>query len=166
MGLVGALLVASLFLGWYRSCPAGDCAAGTTASAWQAFAVIDVVLLLAGVVAVAALVLTIAQRTPAAPLALTSTGTFVAIAAAICAVVRLVFAPALPSAGQSTETVRLLGAWLGTGAALSLLAAMLASVRDERTPAPPLSVAEQNRAVRTLALTSSGAADPGSGPPS
>jgi len=157
MGVLGTLLVASLFLGWYRPCPAGNCGAGPAASAWEAFAVIDVVLLVAGLVAVVALVLTLAQRTPAVPLALTSTGTFLALAAAICALVRLIFVPGLAGAGQSTETVRLLGAWLGTGAAVGLLAAMLASIRDERTPAPPRPVEEQARAVRTLPL-SSGAA--------
>ncbi len=162
MGAVGALLVVSLFLGWYRSCPGGDCGAGPAVTAWEAFAVIDVVLLVAGLLAVAALVLTLAQRTPAVPLALTSTGTFLALAAAICAVVRVIFVPGLPGEGQSAETVRLLGAWLGAGAAVGLLAAMLASVRDERTPAPPLSVVEQARMVRTLPLRSSdGAADPG-----
>jgi hypothetical protein len=164
MGVFGVLVVASLFLGWYRACPPSDCATGTTVSAWEAFAVIDVLLLVAGIVAVVALVLTVLHRTPAVPLALTSAGTFVAVAAAICMLVRLAFAPALPGAGQDTETVRLLGAWLGTGAALGLLAAMLASIRDERTPAPPRSVEEQARSVRTLSLSSSaGGADAGTG---
>ena len=162
MGALGLLLVVSLFVGWYRACPDGDCSAEPAVTAWEAFAVIDVVLLVAGLVAMAALVLTLAQRTPAVPLALTSTGTFLALAAAICALVRLTFVPGLPGTGQSADAVRLLGAWLGTGAAVGLLAAMLASVRDERTPAPPLSVAEQARMVRTLPLRSSdGAADPG-----
>ena len=162
MGALGALLVASLFLAWYRSCPGGDCGTGPAVTAWEAFAVIDVVLLVAGLLAVAALGLTLAQRTPAVPLALTSTGTFFALAAAICALVRLIFVPDLPGAGQGAEAARLLGAWLGAGAAAGLLAAMLASIRDERTPAPPLSVAEQAQMVRTLPLRSSdGAADPG-----
>ena len=162
MGALGVLLIVSLFVGWYRSCPFGDCDAGPVVTAWKAFAVIDVVLLVAGLVAIAALGLTLAQRTPAVPLALTSTGTFLALAAAICAVARLIFVPGLPGAGQSEEAVRLLGAWLGAGAAVGLLAAMLASVRDERTPAPPLSVSEQALMVRTLPLRSSeGAADPG-----
>lgn len=164
MGAFGVLVVASLFLGWYRACPPGGCGTGTTVSAWQAFAVIDLVLLVAGIVAVVALVLTVLHRTPAVPLALTSAGTFVAVAGAICVLVRLVFAPTLPSAGPDAETVRLLGAWLGTGAALGLLAAMLASIRDERTPAPPRSVEEQARSVRTLSLPSSaGGAGPGTG---
>ena len=45
MGGLGALLVASLFLGWYRPCPTGDCGAGPAASGWEAFAVIDLSLI-------------------------------------------------------------------------------------------------------------------------
>jgi hypothetical protein len=148
MGGLGVLLVASLFVGWFRSCPAGECR-GSATSAWEAFAVADVVMCVAGVLAVLALVLTLVQRTPALPLALTSVGVFVALAAAVCAVVRLI-AP-----GEGPETARLVGAWLGSGVAVGLLAAMLASIRDERTPAPARSLEEQERAVRTLRLSSS-----------
>jgi hypothetical protein len=163
MGGLGALLVASLFLPWYRACPGGECADRPAFSAWEALAVIDLVLLVAGLVAVVALVLTLAHRAPAVPLALTSTGAVVALAAAVCALVRLIFVPGLPGGSEQVETARLLGAWLGTGVAAGLPTAMLASMRDERTPAPPRSVEEQARAVRTLPLPSSrGDADAGS----
>ena len=155
MGALGALLVASLFFGWFQSCPAGECRGGSVNSAWEAFAVADVVLCAAGLLAVGALVLTLVQRTPALPLALTTRGVFVALAAAVCAVVRLI-AP-----GEGPEVERLLGAWVGAGTAVALLLAMLASVRDERTPAPTRSLEEQARAVRTLHLTSSGEKSPG-----
>ncbi len=147
MGALGALLVASLFLAWYG----GPRAA---ASAWEAYTLTDVVLLVAGLVGVTALVLTLAQRTPAVPLALTTIGVFVALIGALLAVVGLVAAP--EPAGAGGEAERLSGAWIGTALAIGLLAAMLASIRDERTSAPEWSREEQAAAVRTLTLSSSG----------
>ena len=125
MGGFGAALVASLFLDWYRG------ASGRTLSAWEAFAVVDLFLLVTGLLALVALVLTLAQRTPAVPLALTSIATLVAMVAAVLVLVRLLAAPEVPGAG-SGEVARLFGAWLGAAATLGLLAAMLAAIRDER----------------------------------
>lgn len=158
VGWLGALLVASLFLGWYRG-------ARAAVSAWQAFALIDVFLLVTGLVAMVALVLTLAHRTPAVPLALTSLGIFVALPAAILAAIRLIVVPDLPGAAAGGDVSRLLGAWVGTGAALGLLAAMLASIRDERTPVPPRTLEEQAAAVRTLSLSSNDRERPGARPP-
>lgn len=152
MGGLGAALVVSLFFGWYRACSAEGCESGPAASAWEAFAVTDVVLALAGLTALAALILTLVQRTPALPLALTSIGVFVALGAAILVLVALIAEPAVPGAGDASSA-RLGGAWVGTAAALGLLAAMLASIRDERTPAPPRTVEEQHAAVRKLTLS-------------
>ena len=150
MGGLGALLVASLFFGWYRTCAGASCDSGPTVSAWEAFAVTDVALAVLGLTAVAGLVLTLAQRTPAVPLALTSIAAIVALAAAILALVALIAVPDVARGAESTA--RAGGAWLGTAVTLGLLAAMLASIRDERTPAPPRSVEEQQRAVRRLTL--------------
>jgi hypothetical protein len=74
----------------------------------------------------------------------------VGIVAAILVLVALV---AVPDVARGAEgTARAGGAWLGTAVTLGLLAAMMASIRDERTPAPPRSVEEQQRAVRRLTL--------------
>nr|MBA3422286.1 hypothetical protein [Thermoleophilaceae bacterium] len=95
-GGLGAALVISLFLPWYCTSDShSECSRGEGVSGFDAFAVVDVVLLAAGAIAVAALVLTLTQRTPAVPLAVTSLGVFVALAAAVLAVVRLVAAPDL-----------------------------------------------------------------------
>jgi len=153
-GGVGVCLVVSLFLPWYCTSAAGsECSAGEKASGWEALAVVDLVLLAAGAIAVAALVLTLTQRTPAVPLAVTSLGVFVALLAAVAAVVRLVAVPDLAGGGQAS--VRLIGAWVGTGAALGLLASLLAAVRDERIPSERRTAEQQAAGVRTLSVSGS-----------
>jgi hypothetical protein len=163
MGGFGVVVIVALFLGWYCAPPpgvegAGECGSGAAVSAWEAFAVVDVVLLVAALIAVVALVMTLVHDTPAVPLALTAIGTLVAIVAAVLAVVRLAAAPDLPGAGEGVAPVRLAGAWLGAGATLALALAMLASIRDERTPARSRRAAEAEAAMRTLSV---GGADDG-----
>lgn len=153
-GGFGAALIVSLFLPWYCTRgPGSACPPSGGPSAWTAFAVVDLVLLAAGSLAVAVLVLTLTQRTPAIPLAATSLGVFFAIAAAVLAVVRLVAPPDLGGGGE--ETVRLLGPWLGAGSAVGALASLLAAVRDERIPSEPRTAEEQASAVRVLAVSGS-----------
>ena len=152
-GGLGACLVVSLFLPWYcASAARAGCPAGERASGWEALAVVDLVLLAAGAIALAALVLTLTQRTPAVPLAVTSLGVLVALVAAVLAVVRLVAAPD-PAGGEAS--VPLLGAWLGTGAALGLIASLLAAVRDERIPSERRTAEQQAVGVRTLSVSGS-----------
>ena len=155
-GGLGVALVLSLFLPWYCTPDSRSaCFPGEGASGWEAFAVVDLVLLVAGASGVAALILTLTQRTPALPLAVTSLGVLVALAAAVLAVVRLVAEPDLTGAGGEAAPARLLGAWLGAGAALGLLASLLAAVRDERIPSEPRTAEEQAAAVRTLSVSGS-----------
>jgi len=152
---VGVCLVVSLFLPWYCASAAGsECSAGEKTSGWEALAVVDLVLLAAGAIAVAALVLTLTQRTPAVPLAVTSLGVFVALLAAVAAVVRLVAVPDLTGSGGQAS-VRLIGAWIGTGAAFGLLASLLAAVRDERIPSERRTAEQQAAGVRTLSVSGS-----------
>ena len=164
-GGLGAALVLSLFLPWYCTPDSrSGCSARGAASGWEAFTVVDLVLLAAGAIAVAALLLTMTQRTPAVPLAVTSLGVLVALAAAVLAVVRLLAVPDLTGAGGAAAPVRLPGAWLGAGLALGLLASLLAAVRDERIPSEPRTADEQAAAVRTLSVSgSAGPKAPGSG---
>ena len=165
MGGLGALLVVSLFLPWYRACASEACESGPAASAWEVFAVVDAVLLVAGLVAVVALVLTVAHQTPAVPLALTAIGTLAALVAAILVIARLVATPDLPGGADEAGAVPVLGAWIGAVASLGLLAAMMASIRDERTPAPSRALQEQAEAVRTLPLSSADGQSPASPSP-
>jgi hypothetical protein len=153
---LGATLVLSLFLPWYCAPDSrSECGPGQGASGWEAFAVVDLVLLAAGAIAVAALVLTLTQRTPAVPLAVTTLSVFVALAAAALAVVRLVAAPDLGGAGGDAAPVRLLGSWLGAGAALGLLASLLAAIRDERIPSEGRTADQQAAAVPILSVSGS-----------
>jgi hypothetical protein len=155
-GALGVVLVLSLFLPWYCApdSPSG-CSPGEGVSGWESFAVVDLVLLGAGAIAVAALVLTLTQQTPALPLAVTSLGVLVALAAVVLAVGRLVAAPDLTGAGGEAAPTRLLGAWLGAGAALGLLASLVAALRDERVPSEPRTAEQQAAAVRTLSVSGS-----------
>jgi hypothetical protein len=158
MGGFAAVLIVSLFLGWYCAPPSGAdgeaaCGRGETFSAWQAFAVVDIVLLVAGLVGLVALVMTLAHATPAVPVALTAMGALAAIVAAVLVVVRLLAPPGLPGAPDA-GAVTLLGAWLGTGAALGLALVMIASIRDERTPT--LAERGAGKPVRTLTVSSPG----------
>lgn len=158
MGGFGTALVASLFLGWYRP------EAGQASTGWEAFAALDLVLFATGSLALLVLLLTVWQRTPALPLALTSIGTFLATGASIAVLVRLLFTPDLPGAGAE-DPARLAGAWIGAVATLGTLAAMFAAIRDERASsgAPPQEPPDR---VRTLTLTSTGARGAGAPAPS
>jgi hypothetical protein len=162
----GALVAVAPFLGWYEVCADGSPAASacrtTALTGWEAFAVADVVMVLAGTVGVAVLVLTLTHRTPAVPIALTSLGALVAIVAAALALLALV---AEPEGGASGL---LAGAWLGAAAAVGLVVAMLAAMRDERVGHARGAREETSPEVRALRLSSSpgtaSAADrPGSG---
>ena len=119
----GAVLLLSLFLPWYEL---PDEASWT---AWEAFAVNDVLLALAGLLAAAVAVVTATQKTVAVPIALTSVAVVVCLAALILVAVRLLAEPA-----QSTGVEP--GAWLGLAGALAMTAAAWVAVRDERLSRP------------------------------
>ena len=128
-GLAGVVLLVSLFLPWYG-------AGGATVNAWHAFAVNDVILALAGVAAIALPVVAAAQRTSSLPQAMTNLLVWVALVAAVVAVVRLLEAP---TGGMTRE----IGAWLGAAAAMAMFAFNWRSMRDKRFPRvmrPPLHV--------------------------
>jgi hypothetical protein len=157
------LLVAT-FLPWY-ACGGGAagaldaCGPDLTATGWSALNGTDVVLTLAALVGLLALVLTVTHRTHALPLAVTSLGVPVAGVAAVLALLALLLPP--ESVGQGGEAgTRLVGAWLGTGAALGLLSSMLAAIRDERAPVTGGREGGTSPEPRTLTLLS-GSGAPG-----
>ena len=126
MGLGGLAVLVVTFLDWYEL-PGKE-----TVSAWQAFAVTDVLLALAALMALAAFVLTALQPTAAVPLALASLTTLVSIVALLVVVIRVISPPDV----NDLETARETGAWLGLVAAGLLTGGCLASIRDERLPEP------------------------------
>jgi hypothetical protein len=120
-GLGGAVLLISLFLPWYSL---GD----VSATGWESFSVVDVILALAALCAIALPVVTAMQRTAAVPQAFASTIIWVLIVAAILAVIRLINPPA-------DDVSRDAGVWIAAIAALALLALDSKSMRDKRFPA-------------------------------
>jgi hypothetical protein len=125
MGIGGLAVLVVMFLDWYEIGDVGF-------SAWESFAVNDVILALAAVMAIAAFVLTAVHPTAAVPLALSSLAALVAILAFVLVVVRLIWTPEI----ADLETARTTGAWLGLVATTVLAGGCLASIRDERLPEP------------------------------
>ncbi len=121
----GIVLLVSLLLPWYsitRS-PTAD------ANAWQAFAVIDVVLFLLAVGALGVIPATAGPSTPSAAIAYQALLGLGAIVASILVLFRLLHPP---ENGLSREV----GCYLGTLATWGVLAACLVAMRDERRSSP------------------------------
>jgi len=139
MGIGGIAVLAVMFMDWYEPTVDGaEVLLGSQSlahNAWQAFAIVDLILALAAVMAIASAVLTALQPTAAVPLALSSLTTLVAIIAFLLVLFRLISPPDLPD-GDVFEAGRLTGAWLGFVATAILTAGCLVSIRDERVPAP------------------------------
>lgn len=122
-GLSGAALVVLLFLPWY-----GVKGTSATATAWEAFAVNDAILLFVGLFAVGLAVATATQDTSAVSVALASLTALFGILATILVAVRLIWAP-----GGGATTLEY-GAWLGLAACLGIVFGAYRSMADERTP--------------------------------
>jgi hypothetical protein len=151
-GLFGAALIGCLWLPWYKALdprlaraleqhPGGVftfARAGSPPStnvdfnAWQAMAVGDVILVIAGLAGVWLVVATAAYSTGAVPIAAAVFATFAGLLAFLLAVIRLVFPPDLGPG----PTSRAVGVWLGTAAALGVVLSAVRSMRDERRGAP------------------------------
>jgi hypothetical protein len=112
--LAGLALLVSLFLPWYDS-----------ASAWESFAVNDVILALVALAALAIVPVTAAQPTPAVPLAMQSLLCLVGLVALVLVVIRLL---SLPGDAEGREV----GAWLGLLATLAIMVGAAMAMRDER----------------------------------
>jgi hypothetical protein len=149
-GVSGAVLVGALFLDWYRvdsleieqrsgaargpvEIPDG------TVTAWQAFSVVDVLLLVVGLAAVAVVVVAATQRTPAVPIAVDSLVALLALIGLVVVLTRVASVPEesliddLPAGVTVTDmdVTRLFGAWLGLAATAGALAGALVAMRDE-----------------------------------
>jgi hypothetical protein len=120
-GLAGLVLLISLFLPWYS-------AAGENVTGWKAFSVVDVLLALAALSAIALPAVTAMQRAAAVPQAYASTIVWLLGVAAILALVRLINPP-------FDSVSREAGVWIAAIASLASLAFDIKSMRDKRFPA-------------------------------
>lgn len=136
MGIGGLAVLVVMFFDWY-GVDAEVLAASDEAelNAWQSFAVNDVILAIAALMALTAFVLTVVHPTAAVPLAISSLATLVALIALVLVALRLIWPPDIFT-GPDFETARLTGAWLGLVATTLLTGGCLASIRDERLPRP------------------------------
>jgi hypothetical protein len=136
MGIGGLAVLVVMFLDWYGLDAEILFASGDLElNAWQSFAVNDVILALAAVMALTAFVLTAIHPTAAVPLAISSLATLVSLLALVLVTLRLIWPPDVFT-GPEFETARLTGAWLGLVATTVLTAGCLAAIRDERLPQP------------------------------
>lgn len=124
--VAGLLLILSLFGPWYG-------VGGIDLTAWQAFAVLDFVFLILGILAVGLLFLTAAQGTGAVGIAADSLLFLVAAPVALIALFRLVN---LPGSADELNAGRTFFCFLGTLAVLGVAGGALRSMRDERLSEP------------------------------
>jgi len=107
-------------------------------TAWEAFAVLDIVLALAALMAIALVVLTATQRTPALPIAFVSLTALLALVAVAWLAIRAAVPP--EPEGSNLEATRKTALWLGFAACAGIAAGALAGMRDEspglREPSP------------------------------
>jgi hypothetical protein len=116
VGACGVLMLVALFAPWYGN---------PSSSAWEAFTILDVILALLALAAIAVPVVTAAHRVPAVSLAWESLTTL----AGVVVLVLLLFRVAnLPDDLHGREA----GIWLGLVATLGIVAGGLVAMRDER----------------------------------
>ena len=113
------VLVVSLFLPWY-TLPTGG-----RVTAWEAFAVVDVVLLACAAVCLVAVVIQATQRSPALPAVASVAATWAGVLAVVLILIKVADPP-----GRSTETCY--GIWVGLVAAVGLLGSGWWAMRDDR----------------------------------
>ncbi|MEA2426435.1 MAG: hypothetical protein QOF37_63 [Thermoleophilaceae bacterium] len=129
-GLAGVVLLVSLFLPWYG-------AGGVTVNAWDALSVVDVILAVVALAAIALPIVAAFQRTASVPQSLASVLASVSLVGAVIALIRLL---APPGSGDVTREI---GAWLGAAAAVAIFFLDWRSMRDKSFPPvmrPPLHV--------------------------
>jgi hypothetical protein len=131
MGFGALSVLVVMFVDWFG--PDAEGAPGY--NAWESFAVNDVILAIAALLALASFIFTAVHPTAAVPLALASLATAVSLSALVLIALRLVWPPDVGT-GELFETARLTGAWLGLVATALLFGGSLASIRDETLPEP------------------------------
>ena len=122
----GAVLIVSLFGPWYE-------AGALEATAWEAFSIFDVLLVVSGMIGLAVLLITASQRTAAVGLATESLAFLITGAIAVAALLRVLN---LPGDLDAVGAGRTAFAWIGVLAAFGVSAASLVAMRDERISKP------------------------------
>jgi hypothetical protein len=123
--LSGLMLLASTFLPWYAVEPP----ASGNLTAWEALAVIDIVLGIVAALAVLLWIVTANQRVPAMSIALAAFVTFAGILAVVLVASRIA---ALPDGTDGREW----GLWLALLAALGIVVGGGLAMADERLSPP------------------------------
>jgi hypothetical protein len=120
LALVGAVaVILALFEPWYEG-PLGSL------DAWDTFGPAIVLLLAAVSGALALVISTLTERSPALPVSMAVWSVLLGSIAVIAAVVRVIERP-------DHATALCVGAWLALGGAIAILAGAWQSLRDERT---------------------------------
>ena len=114
-----ACVVVALTLPWYEN-------AEGKLDAWSTFGPAVVLLMLAAIAALALLLATVTERTPALPVAAAVWGVLFGLVAVIAAIVRVLERP-------DHATSLCAGAWLALVGAVAVLFGAWLSIRDERT---------------------------------
>ncbi len=117
-GIAGVVLLVSLFLPWYEGSSGG-------VSAWDAFWVLDVFLLVTALMGIGVFVMAITQRVPAVPVATAALTASVGIIASVWVLLRVLSVPG-PDGTLERELV-----WLGLLATTVLTTGAWLSMRDE-----------------------------------
>lgn len=125
MASAGLVLLVSLFLPWYSEPALAD----ASATGWEAFTVVDILLALLAIAAVAAIPVTAGPSTPTPSITYETLVSIAALAGSVLVLVRLLDPP-------RTGLSRDVGCYLGVLATLGLFAACLVAMRDERASAP------------------------------
>jgi hypothetical protein len=114
----GVLLLVALFLPWYR-------AGGAEASAWDAFAVTDALLLVVALLAIAGSLATVADRTYPMSITVLALAAFIGIFGSLAALFRVLDPPG------PGEVERAVGAWLGLAAVVGCTVGAWRGMKDE-----------------------------------
>jgi hypothetical protein len=132
-GLGGLALLVVMFFPWFEFVEGVSVGTRNVTdaeqSAWEAFALLDVVLAITAVLAVALLVTTALERSPAVPVALQVFGGTIGAITLLWALIRLLNPP-----GPNVLADRQWGVWVGVACLAAAVVGMWWSMRDEQRP--------------------------------
>ena len=128
-GAAGLALLVLTFLPWFEA----EGVPGADANAWESFMVVDVVLLIAALFALATLLLAVSQRTPALAIATASLSSLVGLFATVVLALRLVSPPSVDVGdGGSLPADRLPASYLALAACAAVTFGAWLAMRDWR----------------------------------
>jgi hypothetical protein len=143
-GVAGLIVFIDLFVPWYG-------ASGLTANAWDSFAYVDLILALAALMAIALVFVAASSRVASVPKLLATCTSWVALVAAIFAVIRLLKVPGgvdVLLTGGAAGISRQWGVFVGTIAAIVLAVGAWRARQDSSFPGPLRARAGSERAGR------------------